>query len=87
MSEEEKLSGALQENVLTLLVFSKEHVATIRTMVPIEAFDSRFYRDIANKAITYFDAFNDAIGEHITDELEDQLKGDDTVQTLSLIHI
>ena len=73
----ERLSGALQENVLTLLVFKDEHVPVIRSMVPVEAFDSRFYRDIATKAYGYFDQFGEAIGEHIADELEDELKGDD----------
>ena len=75
--ESEKLSGALQENVLTLLVFNSQHAPIIRSMVPVEAFDSRFYRDIASKAIDYFDKFGQAIGEHIADELEDELTGDD----------
>ena len=77
MEPDQKLSGALQENVLCLLVFNAEHAPLIRSLVPVEAFDSRFYRDIATKAIDYFDSFGEAIGEHIADELEDELNGED----------
>ena len=78
--DQEKLSGALQQNVLALLVFSTKHAPIISTMVPVEAFDSRFYRNIATKAVDYYNQFGEAIGEHIADELEDELRNTDKRQ-------
>lgn len=77
MASEKRLSGALQENVLTLLCFDEEAAKIIRNSIEIEVFESSIYRDIASHAIDFLDLFGTAIGEHLPDSLETVLKGDD----------
>ena len=78
MNDDARLYGSLQENILCLLVFDKESAIYIRNIIPIEQFESRFYRDIASKAVVHLDEFGEPIGEHIADEFEDVLKGKDS---------
>lgn len=74
---EEKLSGATAENVLTLLCFSDEYATLIRHAITPNLFESAVFRDIAGHAIDFIDQFKAAIKEHLADELEDVLKGND----------
>ena len=75
---EERLSGALQENVLTLLCFDTSAAAVIRNTVDAALFESQVYQEIASRAIAFFDQYTSAIGEHLSDVLEDILNGKDT---------
>lgn len=77
MEYDEGLYGSLQENILALLVFDKDAALQIRNIVQLEQFESRFYRDIASRAVVHLDQFSEPIGEHIADELEEILKGSD----------
>lgn len=72
----EKVAGALQENVLTLLCFDTASAKLIRLLVTPELFESRVYQVIAARAIDFLDQYGEAIQEHLPDELEDKLKGD-----------
>lgn len=75
--EEERISGALQENLLTLLCFDDDHCKIIRAAVAPSLFESAPFRDIAGMAIDFVDQFGEAIKEHLPDHLEGVLKGDD----------
>lgn len=77
MKDEEKLSGALQENVLTLLCFSDDHAKTIRAAVSATLFESSVFKEIAGNAINFLDQYGEPIKEHLPDHLEHVLKGDD----------
>jgi len=77
MIEDTRLSGALQENVLTLLCFDDEHCKLIRAAVKPQLFESSVYKDVAAAAIDFIDQYDEAIKEHLPDHLEDVLKGDD----------
>jgi uncharacterized membrane-anchored protein YjiN (DUF445 family) len=68
--EEEKLSGALQENILTLLVHSDDGCKIIRSAVTPRLFESAVFRTIAEHAIDYIDQFHEAPKAHIVDSLE-----------------
>lgn len=72
-----RMSGALQENVLTLLCFDDDRCKLIRAAVTPRLFDSAVFREIAGHAIDFIDQFGEAIKEHLPDHLEDILKGDD----------
>lgn len=74
---EEPLSGALQENLLCLLVFSDQYCKLVRGAVTPHLFESAVYKEVASHAITFIDQFGEAAKEHISDSLEDILKGDD----------
>ncbi len=74
---DEKLSGALQENVLTLLCFSEDFATTIRHSITQNLFESAVFREIAGHAIDFIDQFKKPIGEHLPDSLETILKGSD----------
>jgi replicative DNA helicase len=76
--ENERLSGALQENILTLLCFSDSACKQIRSSIPVRLFESAVYRDIAGQAVDFIDQFGVAIKEHLPDGLEDVLKGPDS---------
>jgi replicative DNA helicase len=65
--------SSLQENVLTLLCFSKEHVNSVANIVSVDLFDNEIYREIAEKAITYFKKFKKPIANHLPDVFEKQL--------------
>lgn len=68
-----KVTGALQENILTLLCFDKEACPVIIAAVDTALFESVVYRNIADKAIAYFRKYKEAAGDHLPDLLEDYL--------------
>lgn len=74
----ENLSGALQENVLTLLCFDDDAAKMIRGVVKVSHFESVFFREIASVAISFLDTFGKAIKEHLSDELDHLINGEDT---------
>lgn len=76
-NDDQRLTGAMQENVLTLLCFDSDRAKLIRHAVQPNTFESAVYRDIASQAITFVDQFGTAIGEHLPDTLEHILAGDD----------
>lgn len=75
---EERLSGALQENILTLLCFDDNACKLIRSAVTPKLFESAVFREVATHAIDFIDQFGTAIKEHLPDSLEHILKGADT---------
>jgi replicative DNA helicase len=77
MKTEERLSGALQENVLTLLVHSDTACKIIRGAVSPNLFESAVFREVAKHAIDFIDQFGEAIKDHLADSLDDILRGDD----------
>ncbi len=74
--KEERLSGALQENILVLLCFS-DACKIIRGSVTPQLFESAVFREVAGAAIDFIDQFGEAIGDHLPDTLEHILNGDD----------
>lgn len=77
MKEEERLSGALQENILTLLCWDDKACGLVRAAVKPTVFESSVFREVAGAAIDYIDQFHEAPKEHLADILEHVLKGDD----------
>lgn len=79
METNERLSGALQENILTLLVFDDDNCKIARGALTPQLFENAIYREIAGQAIDYIDTYGEAIKEHLPDQLEHILngKGDD----------
>lgn len=75
--KDERLSGALQENVLTLLCFSDEFCKLVRYSITPSLFESSVFKDIANHAIDFIDQYGTAIKEHLPDSMESILKGSD----------
>ena len=76
MKQEERLSGALQENILVLLCFS-DVCKIIRGSVTPQLFESAVFREVAGAAIDFIDQFGEPIGDHLPDTLEHILNGDD----------
>lgn len=72
----DKLSGAMQENLLTLLCFSEASFQLVRNSVEPELFTSQVYRDILERVYDYIDRFKRPPKEHVADLLEDVLKQD-----------
>lgn len=67
------LEGSLQDNVLTLLLFSDTGYSTVRASVDVSLFTSQVYRDIVTRAYAYIDQYNKPPKDHIADEMEDML--------------
>jgi replicative DNA helicase len=67
------MSGSLEENVLTLLCFSKKHVELISSNVSVDHFTNEVYRDIAEKAVRYYKKYKKPIAGHLPDVFEKQL--------------
>jgi len=77
MKEEERLSGALQENILTLLCWDDKSCGMVRASIAKTVFESAVYREVAGAAIDFIDQFKEAPKEHLADSLEHILQGDD----------
>lgn len=75
--EDERISGALQENLLVLLCFDDAHCKIIRGALTPHLFESSVYREVAGIAIDFIDQYGEAVKEHLPDHLEGILKGDD----------
>lgn len=65
-----------QENILTLLCFSDTNCLLVRNAVTKELFDHP-YREIVEKAIDYIDRYKVPPKDHIADELESLLTGEE----------
>ena len=83
MSQDERLSGALQENLLTLLCFDDAHCKIARAALTPQLFESSVFREVAGIAIAFIDQYGEAVKEHLPDHLEDILKGDDARKAAS----
>lgn len=68
-----KLSGALQENILTLLCFDVEACPVIIAAIDPSLFESAVFRNVADKAIAYYRKYKEAAAEHLPDLLEENL--------------
>lgn len=77
MKQDERLSGALQENILSLLCFDDLNCKLVRAAVSPQLFESSVFREVAKHAIDFIDQYGEAIKDHLPDHLEDILKGDD----------
>jgi replicative DNA helicase len=75
MAVDKKLSGALQENILTLLCFDKEACPVVIAAIEPELFESAVYRNVADAAIAYFRKYKKPAAEHLPDLLEEHLSG------------
>lgn len=75
--DDSRMSGSLQENVLTLLCFSDEHAKLIRSNVTPQLFENAVFREVAGVAIDFLDQFKEPVKEHLPDQLEHILRGED----------
>lgn len=77
------LQGALEENVLTLLVWSDQHASRLSMELAPELFSTRAYQRIAKHAVDYIQRYGRAPRAHIRDLLEESLRRADEGQLLS----
>lgn len=78
MEKDERLTGAIQEDILTLLCYDDASCKTVRAAVGSpRLFESKMYREIAGVAIDFIDEFGKAIGDHLVNEFEEQLNSGD----------
>ena len=87
MKQEEKLSGALQENILVLLCFSEHFATIIRHALTPTLFESAVFRDIATHACDFIDLYGKPIAEHLPDSLEPILLGSDKRKATSYTRV
>lgn len=66
-------SQTLQENILTMLVFSEKNAPTLISNLDIVYFDNKYYRYIAELCIKFYNEFGMVPKNHIADMLEDKL--------------
>ena len=83
MKDDTRLPAALAENILVVLCFDKDKAKTIRLSVSPRTFESVIFREVAGKAIDYLDQFGEPIGEHLADEFDEILQGDDSRKAAS----
>jgi replicative DNA helicase len=68
------ITGALQENILTLLCFDKQAASIIVGSIDIDLFENSIYRNIAKAAVGYLRKYKKPAGSHLQDLLEDYLQ-------------
>lgn len=69
----ELITGSLQENILTALVFDNKAAAIIANAVEPGIFESDIYKDIIKSSLEYYKEFKEAPKEHIADLLEHKI--------------
>jgi replicative DNA helicase len=77
MQTDERMSGALAENILTLLCFDDKNCKLVRAVLTPQLFESAVSREVAGHAIDFIDQYGETIKEHLPDHLEGVLNGDD----------
>lgn len=75
--KDERISGALQENLLTLLCFDDLNCKVVRAALTPQLFESSVFKEVAGLAIDFIDQYGETIKDHLPDHLEHILKGDD----------
>lgn len=78
----EAMTGSLEENVLTLLVWSDTHAPTVAMQVNDDLFSTEAYRLIASRTLDYFEKFGNAPKVHAKDLLERELRRNDSRTTM-----
>lgn len=73
----EQITGALQENLLTLLCFDNEAAPLIKHTIEVGLYSSDIFREIAHEAVTFHDIYGTVIAEHLPDVFEDAIYGAD----------
>lgn len=73
----ERITGALQENLLTLLCFDDKYAKIIRGSVTPQLFESVAFREVAGRAMDFLDQFGEPIKDHLPDEFDEVLRGED----------
>lgn len=81
--ELERISGSLQENLLTLLCFDDRNCKLARAAITPQLFESSVFREVAGHAIDFIDQYGEAIKDHLPDHLEGILRGDDSRKAAS----
>jgi len=71
----ERLSGSLQENLLTLSCYSKTAFQLVRNSVPVNLFTTSEYREIMKRVYAFIDQFRKPPRGHLSDLVEDLLDG------------
>lgn len=74
---EDKITGALQENLLTLLCFDAEAAPIIKNTIEVGLYSSDIFREVAYEAVDFHDTFGEPIGNHLPDAFEDVINGTD----------
>lgn len=72
------LPNHLQENLLILLVFDEEACPILVNSLKPGMFDSEVYKQIASKAIQYYNSYKEPPQKHIADLLQDYLENEDS---------
>jgi len=73
----DNLNTSLQENILTMLVFSDKHINLLVNNLNVDLFDNVYYKRIAELSINFYRKFNTPPKGHIADLLERELKNPD----------
>jgi KaiC/GvpD/RAD55 family RecA-like ATPase len=68
-----QLKGSLEDNLLTLLVWSEEHAPMLAMRLGKELFSTRVYQDIAQAGLKYIEDYGKPPGPHIRDLFEKRL--------------
>jgi len=77
MAADERLSGTLQENILSVLCFDDKFCKLVCATVSPKLFESTVFREVAGHAMDYIEQYGEPIKEHLPDHLESILNGDD----------
>jgi replicative DNA helicase len=80
----DNISGSLQENLLTLLIFDEKTAPIIANTVEVGLFESDFFKEIARVAIDFYRQFKQPAKEHIADLLESKLNDTKNSKTAEL---
>lgn len=74
---DQNLSGALEENVLTLLCYSDKYAAVVASLITPDLFSERVYRRIAERSFDHLSRYSKPPKIHIRDAFEKEIERHD----------
>ncbi len=76
----DSVSAAHQDNFLMLLCYEPDVCQIIASVVNEGLFTTQIYRDVAKAALSFLEQYKQPIGDHLADEFNDILQGDDAAK-------
>lgn len=70
----DKITGSLQENLLSLMIFNDKAASIIFNTIEPGLFESDFYKEIIRVALDYYKTYKEAPKDHIADILESKIQ-------------
>jgi replicative DNA helicase len=81
MARPDRLSGALQESIVAMLVSDNVNCHVVRATIPTKLYSNEIFRNIVSRAYDFIDTHKQAPGSHLVDICDDLITDKDGGKT------